>query len=390
MSRPSKLAILGTIPLALTTVFGCAQSAAPSIDHETRAKRQPIYGGTPSTEDTDAVVQLSGGTSYCTGTVVAPRLVLTARHCVSPYVDGTYQCAANGGYTSRPRSPANAGDVGPAYDAELVTVKMGVIPFDSEPAIGEKVYTVATDTVCRNDIALVRVDRDLAVTPRPMRLKDPTFPGELVTVVGYGLTLTEVPGRHERHDVEIVAVGKSTIYPEGNGAYDRTFRLGPSACPGDSGGPALSDTGAVIGLASQGENDCDSEGTRTYYTQLAPYRSFIEDAFEDSGFEVLHESDSTSSDSTSSTGAGGSAGASTDSDGSGGSSSGGSEAVGGSAGEATTGVTIIEGRRKKKDGCSLSGVSDDGEGDSARWAPLLLGLGLLAFRRRSSGTRRRR
>lgn len=363
---------------ALALLAGCAEAPASSSDDEpaARVKAQPVYGGIVSTEDNDAVVQLiiaQEQNRLCSGTVVAPRLVITARHCIAPYVEGSYQCSTDGGYSeSLTRNPRDAGTVGQPYDPKLVEVRIGQNPVGAEPALGEKIYTVPTDTICKNDIAIVRVDRDLPVAPRPMRLTEPTFPGELVTVVGYGLTSTTVRGRHERHDVEIQAVGKSTLYPVGRGAYDRTFRLGQAACPGDSGGPTLSDKGAVLGVFSIIVNDCYSSAALSFYTQLAPFRDFIEDAFEDSGFAVIHEPGSSGS-----TGSGGSAGASTDSDGSGGSSSGGSEATG-SAGEATT-SGIIPGRRKKDEGCSVAIAGEAGTG--GRWAPLLL-FGLLALRRR--------
>jgi len=363
-----RIAVTGT-PLALSLLIGCSQAPLDE-EPEAHTKTQPVYGGIVSTEENDAVVHLTSGPDharYCSGTVVAPRLVITARHCVAPYVEGSYRCDADGDFSSSlPRSPATAGAVGLAYDPELVEIRMGQFPFDKEPAFGEKIYTIPTDTICRNDIAIVRVDRDLPIAPRAMRLKDPTLPGELVTVVGYGKTFTDVPGRHERHDVEIQAVGKSTIYPEGKGAFDRTLRLGQAACPGDSGGPTLADSGAILGVFSIIENECNSDTARNYYTQLAPYRNFIEDAFEDSGFEVLYEP-------TPSNGAGGAAGASGDSGG-----GGGTDASGGSAGAGGTSSTI-EGRRKKKDGCSVGAVGDAGA--LGGLAPLVLGL--VALRRRS-------
>jgi hypothetical protein len=368
-----------------------------------RVKTQPVFGGQVSTEDTDAVVYLVSGPGrdrYCSGTVVAPRLVITARHCIAPHVEGTYQCDVDGGFNpTSPRDPEDAGAVGLAYPPEQVEVRIGQFPYNEEPAYGEKIYTVSTDSICRNDIAIVRVDRELPVPPRPMRLETPTYPGELITVVGYGKTYTNVAGRHERHDVEILAVGESSIYPEGRGSFNRTFRLGQAACPGDSGGPSLSDAGAVLGVFSIIENECNSDAARNFYTQLAPFKSFIEDAFEDSGFEVIEEPDLTSSTTGTggSAGASGAAGAATDSEGSSGGSSssaggstgsaassvGGSGGAGGSAGATTNGITIMPGRKKKDDGCSLGVVGDAGAG--GRWAPLLLGL--LALRRRSAAKR---
>lgn len=371
--------------MALGLLLGCAQAPPPHDEPAARVKTQRIYGGEVSTEETDAVVHLEAGPDrdrYCSGTLVAPRLVLTARHCIAPYVEGDYQCSVDGDFSSAlPRNPRDAGAVGLAYAPELVNVRYGQFPWDKEPVRAEKIYTVQTDTICRNDIAMVRLEQELPVPLRPMRLTEPTFPGEFVTVVGYGNTFTDVPGRHERHDVEILAVGESPIYPQGRDAYDRTIRLGQAACPGDSGGPILAETGAVLGVFSIIVNECNTAAAQNYYTQLAPYRTFIEAAFEDSGFEPLYESDSTSSDST---GSGGSAGEASDS---GGSSAGGSMAAGGSGGEATTGVYVIPGRRKKDDGCSV-GIAGD-ESPEGRWAPLLLGLGLLAFWRRSPAKPRR-
>ena len=387
MSSLGRVAIQAGSCFALVLWAGCGAPES-SVDDEPapRVKTQPVYGGIISPEENDAVVELrmppekeGDSNRICSGTVVAPRLVITARHCIAPYIGGEYQCNAEGGYNEgSPRDPANAGTVGQPYNPpDQVEIRVGQQAGDSAPAFGEKIYIMPTETICKNDIAIVRVDRDIPVAPRAMRLTEPTYPHELVTVVGYGLTHTVEKGRHERHDVEIEAVGKSEIYPVGRGAYDRTFRLGQAACPGDSGGPSLSDKGAVVGVFSIIVHDCGSAAAQNYYTQLAPFRDFIEAAFDDSGFEVIHEPG---------TGPDGSAGAPSDSDG-----SGGSQATGGSAGEAATTMGIIPGRKKKKDGCSVAVAGDSvsgNRGDSTRWAPLLLGLGLLAVRRRRQAKRR--
>ena len=347
-------------------------SEAPS-----RQLEQRIVGGVPSTEAMDAVVyvftQASNGGGACTGAIVAPRLLLTARHCISPFTEGTFTCTLDGNISDTdPQVPAGAGTIGLPYSPERIEVRVGVNPFDKEPdAVGERVFSVATDTICRNDIALVLLDRELDVEPLPMRLTTPTLPGEEVTVLGYGQDDIDFIGRVERSGVPILAVGRSDLYPEGRNAYPRTFSVGPAGCPGDSGGPALSEAGAALGVFSIIVGNCMSSNVRNFYTQLAPFRSFIEDAFDTAGFTPIYETppDTTGSGGTTGTagqageggaGLGGTAGSSTS--GTGASSSGGSGGSGtdsgsggdaGAKGEGGTGGRLLA-RRRPKDDCACS------------------------------------
>ena len=58
--------------------------------------------------------------------------------------------------------------------------------------------------------------------------------------------------REARADLGLLGVGPG-IYPENpsHGYGDKEFMIGESACAGDSGGPAIAITGAVIGVASR-------------------------------------------------------------------------------------------------------------------------------------------
>jgi MYXO-CTERM domain-containing protein len=127
-------------------------------------------------------------------------------------------------------------------------------------------------------------------------------------VVGYGRTDDEEFGiRHTRSGLEVAKVGTSQFREEGDSIPPRTFTSeGPALCIGDSGGPAYSDQGAVIGVWSQVVGDCTASTAVNYFTEVAPFRAEIIDrAFVAAGYEPLLETSAGSGQA----GAGGSAGA---------------------------------------------------------------------------------
>jgi hypothetical protein len=79
--RPSRF--LGLIaPLAF--LAACTQSGDPlPTPVGLGTSSSPIIGGTSDTADTFVVGIDVGGSAICSGTVISPSLVLTARHCVS-------------------------------------------------------------------------------------------------------------------------------------------------------------------------------------------------------------------------------------------------------------------------------------------------------------------
>ena len=68
-----------------------------------RRVSEGIVNGTPDTAANDAVVRINIGTqgSFCTGTSIAPNLVLTTHPCVAT-LDETQKC---GGFTPMAASP---------------------------------------------------------------------------------------------------------------------------------------------------------------------------------------------------------------------------------------------------------------------------------------------
>lgn len=246
-------------------MFAC--DARPSNHHPdvgVSVETQPrIVGGTESDPSQDGVVLVmqydafskdGGAQSGCTGSLLASRLVLTARHCVA-VTDPRAQCtskgtAIGGSKVYQDHAPTTlyvfAGKDRPDYLSGSVRLSKG-----------QEILATGADTVCNNDIALIVLDRPLAgAKPLPIKLDAMPELGSKVTVVGWGITETEPnpPVRRQRSDVEIVKVGPDT------GVGPTEFVTAEGTCDGDSGGPALAASGAVLGALSRGGNGTSATG----------------------------------------------------------------------------------------------------------------------------------
>jgi hypothetical protein len=174
---------------------------------------------------------------------------------------------------------------------------------DADPsAHGQEVITSRSNTICRNDLGFVVLDRDLDGVPVvPLRLGGTAARAEPLTMVGYGLGGNGRRGK--RTGIQLIDIGRSEYYDRASTAPPDTLLLPRSACPGDSGAPVVSDdTGALVGIVSRtlGE-DCEQATTYTIATQLAPYADLLSRAFERASAEpVLEGDDATSTRSTSS------------------------------------------------------------------------------------------
>lgn len=296
--------ILGTIGLFAIAACSSASGDEPPVGVQT--KSSSIINGVADTDAHDSVILLAithGGQAggSCTGTMVAPNLVLTARHCVSDTdrgalckVDGTSY--AGGQITGDFR----------AQDLLVYTGKLAIQGIDKPEraaARGKQVIAEETNTLCDRDVAFVVLDRDLDIAVAPIRTKEGARNGELLTAVGWGLTEqgTQPNKRLQRTGVKVAGIGPLVMDEETNIGMGRSeFAVREAFCSGDSGGPSFASTGAVVGVVSRGGNgeqgsesneaaSCIGSNVIGYYTHLANKAALVKKAFTAAGYEPRDE-----------------------------------------------------------------------------------------------------
>ena len=286
-SRPPAQLVFSLLLLAACTQ---THNELRVYDHEA------VLNGQVSGPQDDAIVKIealaASGTQWtCSGTLVAPNLVITARHCITNFVDGFWTCDVDGTL----RSSSGAGQMGLLDTPSNITIRSGTGPNPPRVAKGTAIFAPQADSICVNDIALVQLDHSLTNPVKPIRIYTGTNPGEEIRVIGYGTDQDGGIGvRHTRSGLVIAQVGSSVFRPVGDPTPPRTFvTKGPALCIGDSGGPALSDNEAIIGIFSQYDGLCTSPSATNIFTEVAPFANdVILPAFAAAGYEPWLEGNS--------------------------------------------------------------------------------------------------
>ncbi|KAJ2785888.1 hypothetical protein H4R18_000277 [Coemansia javaensis] len=266
------VALLGLAALA-------AAGAVPR--NATAAEAQPrIIGGRPATSsEFQSTVFLymydgvSSGGNVCTGSLIAPNVVLTANHCL--YKEGSsglYEryVAADFTVTTGHAAPDLSAGITGGYSVSQV--------------IGHPGFTM---TNLKNDLALLILSRPVPSTIPPIKIYQGSYTTKTpIRAAGFGvIDPVDTSALPTQLMVVDLALGSSSFcasirtkyYPGTQVCTDGTG--GVDTCVGDSGGPLATPYKgdyALLGLTSFGlGNVCAMSGNPGYYTYIAPFLDWI-------------------------------------------------------------------------------------------------------------------
>lgn len=310
-------------------------AAAPAV-------RVQVFEGQDSPERDDFVIRVESAVGLCTATLIAPTVLLTARHCVSHLTVTPFDCSPEG-------SEIPEGAVSWNEDVALDTFRFFVGPSVPNGAQASTARAVGIRHLeragyCGVDVGLIGIDVPLEVPAFAAMSDQKVSPDDVLSLVGWGRTdsASTTTVRQRRDDIPVTGVGPAETGLVAPSLAPSEVSFGASACQGDSGGPFLTSDNRVVGVVSRGAS-CETGPVVSVL--LEPHRDWIEGATNE--LEAL----------ASPAGQGG---------------------AGGGAGDAET--------PEEPAGCALAGAPDRPGSTGGLWVPCAIGLWLAL---RGRGERRR-
>jgi V8-like Glu-specific endopeptidase len=264
--------------VAVVLAAGCSSGEVPS------SQTQPVQGGQVDTTHNYAVGVVTTTGLLCSGALIAPNLVMTARHCidVSPQ---TIDCTSTSSvFGSQHTSTGNY----------WVTTYYTTNQNSNGWHQAKQIFVTPGSKICGNDLALIMLSDNVSlseaggsyVTPVVQySMTDHTRYSTTVTAIGYGdtsATTQDAGTRHIRQNINLLCIPGDSAIDCGVQPQIATneFVSGDSTCEGDSGSSAYEQKNfnksvpVSFGVLSRG-GASGSTCVEPIYTRTDKWASFI-------------------------------------------------------------------------------------------------------------------
>lgn len=231
---------------------------------------------------------LSQGRSFCSATIIAPRVLMTAAHCLQ---DFNPQTNTKSSAFILPSTSAFIAYFGTrvAMNGEWLRAENVIAHPEWDPALTLQ----AGGGLPAHDIGLVILEKDVPPPYQPVAIADESFNVQVsqpVTIVGYGVTRSRRNNNTGTLRQVTVPLKKIDSHAQllGVGAFMR------GACAGDSGGPMYirneEKKWSVIGVTSAGtEIFQNCVGFDNTFTDARAHKNWIESALAKQGIGFAHK-----------------------------------------------------------------------------------------------------